>query len=149
MARRLVALNKFYPEPKRLNYKEKIALDIQMAKNTTAYKIKGYRNDKQFNVKDIYMYTPSKHIALIQVKSNKEFLIIENLIFLSNVGYGTLVRNLGKIKEDPAKELYNEEAKKHPTDEKYMQRLKSDDEYTSKNPVSIIDNLYFEDIEED
>jgi len=57
------------------------------------------------------LYSPSKHIALIQAKSNKEFLIVHDLIFIAGIGYGKLEKNLKKIPEETARMEYQEYSK--------------------------------------
>lgn len=76
----------------------KIQREVLTAKKTVVYRVKGFK-DKNFNVKDIYWFNPTKHIALIQTKSAKEFLLIKDLVYLKNVGYGKLVENYKKDKK--------------------------------------------------
>lgn len=76
----------------------KIQRELIIAKKTIVYRVKGFK-DKNFNIKDIYMFNPTKHIALIQTKSAKEFLLIDNLVYLNNMGYGQLVENYKKDKK--------------------------------------------------
>lgn len=77
----------------------KIQREVLTAKKTVVYRVKGFK-DKNFNVKDIYWFNPTKHIALIQTKSAKEFLLIKDLVYLKNVGYGKLVENYKKDKKN-------------------------------------------------
>lgn len=111
MATRWATLSNFYPEPRKLTPKEELLINLKNAKEAKAYKLEGYRNNKKFNIKDIYLYSPSKHIALIQAKSNKEFLIVHDLIFIAGIGYGKLEKNLKKIPVETARMEYQEYSK--------------------------------------
>ncbi len=82
----------------------KFQQDLITAKKTIVYRVKGFK-DKNFNIKDIYMYNPTKHIALIQTKSSKAYLLVKNLVYIKYVGYGELVENFEKCK-DKAMEGY-------------------------------------------
>lgn len=71
------------------NQQAKIRKDLIVAKSTSVYQIKGFKKG-HFNIKDIFMYNPTKHIALIQTKSSKEYLLIKKVVYIDKVGYGVL-----------------------------------------------------------
>lgn len=54
-------------------------------------------NKQQFkqNIKNIYYYNKNKHLALV-LTTKREFLILENVIYLSHVGYAKIVKTCSK-----------------------------------------------------
>lgn len=78
--------------------------EYHMIKDVKTYSLTD-TNGRQFkqNIKDIYFYNKSKHLALI-LTTKKEFLIIRNLIYLNSIGYANIAqvcsKELAQAKEE-------------------------------------------------